>query len=70
MRGNVKIRKMQIVYIVYLLTKLCNIFDKAYFIDVSIVTVEMMTFKKRGKSAIVFMSKAAMLNHVNYSTLT
>ena len=25
------------VYIVYLLTKLCNIFDEAFFIDVSIV---------------------------------
>ena len=24
------------VYIVYLLTKLCNIFDEAFFIDVSI----------------------------------
>ena len=37
MRGNVKIRKMQISFnIVYLLTKLCNIFDEAFFIDVSI----------------------------------
>ena len=26
------------VYIVYLLTKLCNIFDEAFFIDVSIVS--------------------------------
>ena len=25
------------VYIVYLLTKLCNIFDEAFFIDVSII---------------------------------
>ena len=27
------------VYIVYLLTKLCNIFDEAFFIDVSICNV-------------------------------
>ena len=28
--------KVTFVYIVYLLTKLCNVFDEAFFIDVSI----------------------------------
>ena len=27
------------VYIVYLLTRLCNIFDEAFFIDVGIFTI-------------------------------
>ena len=27
------------VYIVYLLTRLCNIFDEAFFIDVSILSL-------------------------------
>ena len=40
MRENVKIRKMQISCIVYLLAKLCNIFDEAFFIDVSIHVVQ------------------------------
>ena len=29
-------KNVNFVYIVYLLTKLCNIFDEAFFIDVSI----------------------------------
>ena len=32
------------VYIVYLLTKLCNIFDEAFFIDVSIVALLLFIF--------------------------
>ena len=37
MKENVKIRKIQnFVHMVYLLAKLCNIFDEAVFIDVSI----------------------------------
>ena len=29
-------KNVKFVYVVYILTKLCNIFDEAFFIDVSI----------------------------------
>ena len=32
-------KNVNFVYIVYLLTKLCNIFDEAFFIDVSILNL-------------------------------
>ena len=34
------------VYIVYLLAKLCNIFDEAFFIDVSIYAYKDIVFRE------------------------
>ena len=39
------------VYIVYLLTKLCNIFGEAFFIDISIITMSPFYIQKVAKSA-------------------